>query len=104
MDCWRGCRGGLAVVLALGAVSMIRADDTPKATVGKLAVVIPASPRGLNYFPDEQISFLGRNPRRFPVVAGNATVLMQGQTVAGAAPQQTVLEPGKKTDADPVCN
>src|SRR3954463_8943439 len=100
MDHCRAWKAVLAVALTFGVTGAARADDAPKATVGKVVVVIPANARGVNYFPDEQISFLGKNPTRLLMVSGTSTVLMQGPSVAAAAPRKTVLEPGKKTDFD----
>ena len=62
------------IVVACWAVVAESAEDNPKATVGKLVVVMPPNTNGLNYFPDEQISVLGKSPTRLLVVSGNAKI------------------------------
>ena len=95
-----GCVIVVLLALAFWPIAVASADDNPKATVGKLVVVIPANTQGLNYFPDEQISLLGKNPTRMLVVSGNATMLLQGPSVAQARPRKTVFGPGPKSDFD----
>ena len=70
------------VVVACWPALAESAEDNPKATVGKLVVVMPPNANGLNYFPDEQISVIGKSPSRLLVVSGNATVLLQGPSLA----------------------
>lgn len=94
-----------SLVLILSVVCWPRfvafADDIPTESVGKLTVVIPPNTQqGLNYFPDEQISIIGKNPIRMLVVSGNSTLLLQGPNIAQARPRKVVFMPGNTTDFD----
>ena len=81
-------------------VAFANAADPIKAIVGSHSVILPAGYHGLNYFPDEQISLLGKNPYRFLMVVGNSTVLLEGETSESVIPIKTVLAPGSKSDFD----
>ncbi len=72
----------------------------PTVTVGDRQIVFPAGYRGLNYFPDEPISVIKKNPFQYLMVAGNSTYLMQGSTLDNAIPIKKVLVPGTKTEFD----
>lgn len=88
----------LAILLLL--VSPAFADKTVKAVVGRHRVVFPAGYRGLNYFPDEPIAILSKNPFRCLMVAGDSTYLMQGQKPESAVPVGKVLVPGPGSSFD----
>lgn len=87
-------------ILILALSPFAPADEPIKATVGEHKVVFPAGYRDLNYFPDEPISILSKKPFRFLLVAGNATILMQGQSLESAAPVAKVFGPGDKSAFD----
>lgn len=78
------------------------ADDPRgiEVTLGKQQVVFPNGYRGLQYFPDVQMSLLNTKPVTFLVVASESTYLMQGRTLEAAVPIKKVLAPGDKTSFD----
>lgn len=98
-----GVKGlGLFVVIWLWALPSFSeaADGKLTANVGPQSIVFPAGHHGLNYFPDEPISIINKNPYQFLMTAGNSTVLMQGRTLESAVPVKQVLLPGDKSDFD----
>jgi hypothetical protein len=69
------------------------------ATTGRNRVLIPAGMHGLNYFPDEVICILKKQPLTFTVVA-DGTYVMQGRTFETAVPVAHVLKPGPTGSPD----
>ncbi|QDT91767.1 hypothetical protein [Gimesia algae] len=88
------------ILLFLPLFNTEAADPKITVTLGQHRVVFPAGYRGLNYFPDEPISVIKKNPFQYLMTAGDSTYLMQGRTLDNAVPIKKVLVPGAKTEFD----
>lgn len=99
------CRRSIVPTLLLMAIvaSPLRAQPaTPRQAegigitvvrTGPQKVIIPSGQHGLVGFPDEGITFLSHKPLSFLLVAGVSTRLMQGKSLATAAPVAEVIAP-----------